>query len=210
MPKLLIAGRAGLLMAPFSGLFEHSRSVALLVSMCLQKRPGLAGELLSEDVILAAFLHDLGKVNWPEAFFVLPRRKLGKADWWLIRAHPLAGANLAREIGAPEIVVELIRQHHESPGGKGYPQMIEPHRASLLIAACDAYCACLEERPYREPPGEDEAFKEAALRAGEDLAVLVKEVAREVFGKEACGGGHRVQNKGAFQTLERRGHCGGF
>lgn len=34
--------------------------------------PGLADGIEPEDAVLAALLHDLGKANWPEVYFILP------------------------------------------------------------------------------------------------------------------------------------------
>jgi len=179
MVRELVAARAAALMCRAgNGLLNHALDVAQLVERCLSLEPGLADGVKPEDVVLAALLHDLAKANWPDAYFTLPAWKLLPHDWHVIQAHPILGANLAREVGAPEAVAELIEQHHERPGGKGYPNKIDPHPAALLIGACDAFCACLEPREYR--PGAlsmREALAEVERHAGEALARLVERAA---------------------------------
>jgi len=71
------------------------------------------------DLLMAALLHDIGKSQWPVSWHVEPKHKLGTNALTVIQAHPLVGANMAYEAGVPESVVNIIRQHHERPGGRG-------------------------------------------------------------------------------------------
>jgi hypothetical protein len=53
---------------------------------------------------------------------------------------------MAYESGVPKSVADIIRQHHERPGGKGYPYKVEPSLPALVLAACDVYAAATEIR----------------------------------------------------------------
>lgn len=176
-----IVGGAG------NNLLDHSRRVAHAVARVLQLEPDLANGLSRDEIVLAALLHDLGKVMWPREYFSVPLRLLADSDRQAMQSHPLVGADLAWRIGTPEGVVALIEQHHERPGGTGYPRRISnPHPAALLIGACDAFVACLEPRPYRSKPlSRDEALREAA-KVGLDAAVKALE-------KEHRTGGFRLE-----------------
>ncbi|MDI6908021.1 MAG: HD domain-containing protein [Thermoanaerobacterales bacterium] len=167
MPTMntLVAARAAVTLArPGDGLLRHSQRVADLVARVLEREPSLAGDLGREIVVLAAFVHDLGKAEWPAVYFATPLHQLSQRARQAIHSHPLAGANLAASLGVTPDVRALIEQHHERAGGGGYPRgLADPHPAALLIGACDAYCACLEPRPYRpEPLPEFEVLREAA------------------------------------------------
>ncbi len=176
-PLLIIVQAAELLSSSASPerLLNHSRRVASLVAQVLQRDPGLANGYSEDEIILAAFLHDLGKLYWPEEFFSKPPYLLKHADFFLMESHPLGSANLARQLGAPENVAMLIEQHHEKKGGGGYPnKLTDPDPAALVIGTCDAYAACLEPRVYRpECLSREQALKEAEkVGCARSLAIL--------------------------------------
>ena len=102
-----------------------------------------------------------------------------------MKAHPLTGAALLQEIWpqAPERSLEIIRRHHERPGGSGYPRgLAEPGWPALLVAACDVTAAMLEDRPYRHGLGLEAALGEAARFAPERIAKAVREVVVSIPG----------------------------
>ncbi|MCL6557806.1 MAG: HD domain-containing protein, partial [Firmicutes bacterium] len=130
-------------------LLAHSLATARLVEKVIPHLPW--GGYASPAILLAgAFLHDAGKITWPTELFT--KYPLEVHDWGLVRAHPVAGANLVRELwpGVPEQVVEIILQHHERPGGKGYPRGVEPGYPALVVAACEVADAMTHDRGYRE------------------------------------------------------------
>ncbi len=125
--------------------------------------PGMLSQQEERDLLMAALLHDIGKSLWPDNWHVDPKYKLGTHTITVMQAHPLVGANMAYEAGVPESVVNIIRQHHERPGGKGYPYKVEPSLPALVLAACDVYAAATENRAYRKRPlSHQEALLEVA------------------------------------------------
>lgn len=124
----------------------HCRRVALLVVE--------AAKILRlkshEEMGLAAYLHDIGKTTFPPELF--EKNPLEQSDWSLIKAHPIIGAKYIVEKfpELPQIVQNMVRGHHERPGGSGYPDGInEPGIETMLLAACDVYDAMTNERSYR-------------------------------------------------------------
>ncbi|SHF16365.1 HD domain-containing protein [Desulforamulus putei DSM 12395] len=98
----------------------------------------------------AAFLHDLGKTTWPEELFwrtpILPH------EWNIIKTHPLQSEKIILENwpDVPRDILRLVCQHHERPGGRGYPHGIyDPPLDVLVLAACDVYTAMVAKRDYR-------------------------------------------------------------
>ncbi|MBO8128929.1 MAG: HD domain-containing protein [Peptococcaceae bacterium] len=182
----LIVRAANRIAATGNGLLDHSCRVAILVADVLEREPGLAEGIELRDVMLAAFLHDLDKTNWPEDYFTKPHYLLSHGDHSVIQAHPLIGAGLAQELGVTEIIRVLIEQHHEHRNGNGYPRKLaDPHPAALLIGACDAYAACLEPRVYRpEPLPVFEALREAS-KVGCEVTVRILEKLGEDYRKVA-------------------------
>lgn len=149
---------------PRTDLLEHSCKVAETVSAVLEMKPELCFGINRNELIMAAFLHDISKTWWPPRYFESPLHLLSKSDQGLINTHPISSGIEAKKLNASETVVSLIEQHHERRDGNGYPKKILiPHQAALLIGACDAYCACIEPRSYRpEPLPVYEALREAA------------------------------------------------
>lgn len=144
-------------------VLEHSLHVFLTMRNLLSALPeGTLSRQQERDLLAAALLHDIGKAMWPQDWHEKPLYLLGPGVATVMRAHPLQGANALRGAGIPEEIACLVREHHERPGGKGYPLGVEPSFASLVLAACDVFAACLEKRAYR--PGGGSCGVEETLR----------------------------------------------
>jgi len=167
------------------GLLYHSHRVRRLVAEILRRAPRFAAGLDTTTVIHAAFLHDLGKSCWPSRYFELPYHELSPRDHAIMRSHPTRGSQMAAAYGCGEEVCLLIAQHHERPGGAGYPRkLVDPHPAALLIGAADAFCACLEPRPYRpDPLPLFEALREAA-KVLPEVVPLIKDIGKDFIVKD--------------------------
>ena len=67
--------------------------------------------------------------------------------------HPFQSYKIIyRELKCFEGVAQISLQHHESWNGEGYPKGISKTAIELearIIAAADAFCAMVSERPYR-------------------------------------------------------------
>lgn len=134
-------------------LISHSLKTAHLCWEALQFLPKGYIELSPGEIYLAGLLHDIGKTTWPPEMFSKPKYCLTLADRLLMDGHSTEGARIAKEL-FPELsesVIEAIATHHERPGGKGYPKgKNKLKNEALLLAACDVFCACTEERKYRK------------------------------------------------------------
>lgn len=135
-------------------LNEHSLHVFFKMYELLPRMPqGSLSRQQERDLLVAALLHDIGKSNWLEEWHTEPIYLLPQSAPTVMRMHPLQGANILSEAGVGEDVVRLVREHHERPRGSGYPMRAEPGFASLVLAACDVFAACTEEREYRQQDG---------------------------------------------------------
>jgi HD-GYP domain-containing protein (c-di-GMP phosphodiesterase class II) len=100
---------------------------------------------------LAAQLHDVGKLAVDESILQKPG-PLTAEEWEIVREHPAAGAAVLAEIPGLEDAARMVRAHHERFDGFGYPDGLRGEEIPLggrILAACDAYRAMVEERPYR-------------------------------------------------------------
>jgi putative two-component system response regulator len=103
------------------------------------------------NLMLAGFLHDLGKVGVPDAV-LLKRGPLDPSERQRIRTHPIIGAELVQALRSLDGVRPIIRHHHERMDGTGYPDALADVAIPLgarIMAVVDVYDALRTARPYK-------------------------------------------------------------
>ncbi len=142
-------------------IFAHSEQVAREL---LPFAP--AGQ--EEAWYWAGLLHDVGKVTLPSGI-LQKRGALSRAEMEIMRQHPLSGAAILEQIGAPPAVVQAAKFHHERWDGDGYPHDMRRRRVPLVarvLAVADVYNALISDRPYRRAFTLDQARLEIERNAG--------------------------------------------
>jgi hypothetical protein len=117
----------------------------------------------------AALIHDIGKLEIPEAILNKPAG-LSDEEWALVRRHPLDGARLARplECWLGEWFAG-IAHHHERWDGSGYPMGLTGEKISAsgrVIAVVDSFETMTSARAYKAARSTMDARTELALCAG--------------------------------------------
>ncbi len=132
---------------PYTG--GHSRRVA---DYCagIFRQLGLVGPEV-ELIIAAARVHDIGKIGVPDHILNKPD-KLTAEERAIMETHPDRGADLL--LRYPDFLrgVEIVRHHHESWNGTGYPSKLAGYAipfGARVIAVADSYDAMTSDRPYR-------------------------------------------------------------
>jgi HD-GYP domain-containing protein (c-di-GMP phosphodiesterase class II)/DNA-binding CsgD family transcriptional regulator len=145
---------------------EHSRAVVRLAVRVGQRLGMDALELIELD--LAARLHDIGKIRVPGDILRKPG-PLDADERQVIELHPTWSVELAGRIPGLQAVAAIIGFHHERADGSGYPKGLAGDRiplASSIVAACDAYGAMTEHRPYREALSASRTLAELGRASG--------------------------------------------
>lgn len=97
-----------------------------------------------------------------------------------IRAHPAESARILREAGLDdEDWLQAVEQHHERPGGSGYPAGLEePTEMSQLLRFVDIFVAKHSRRTGRTPVPAHQAARDLFLEANGDpmVRLLIKEL----------------------------------
>ncbi|MHB8883349.1 MAG: HD domain-containing phosphohydrolase [Thermodesulfovibrionales bacterium] len=105
------------------------------------------------DVInFGGYLHDIGKIGVRDTVLLNPGR-LTSDELEEIKLHPVIGDNIIKPIKFFPRERELIRSHHESFDGRGYPDGLEGYNIPLIvriIKVADTYDAMTSSRPYRK------------------------------------------------------------
>ena len=166
----------------------HTWRVVLYLRAMLENR-GISGRELVEATHAAA-LHDIGKIDIPDRILKKPGR-LTKEEFEVIQQHTITG--YARMIAMDvdeEVILDLIKYHHERLDGSGYPMHLQGEEIPKIardFAVIDTFDALTSHRPYRHDVGPD-----AAERA---LGILV----------EAKGTKYDPESVDLFESLYRTG-----
>ena len=112
---------------------------------------------------LCARFHDIGKIGVPDAV-LLKSGRLNAEEWAQMREHPVLGQRIfaATGLSIAAEVGDVIRHHHESFDGSGYPDGLTGDRIPLLsriLLVVDAYDAMTSSRPYHPARSHNEAMK---------------------------------------------------
>jgi len=136
----------------------------------------------------AGVVHDIGKVAVPDHVLLKPG-PLTAEERALIERHPVVGEGICAPLKSFQLVLPIIRHHHEKLNGTGYPDGLKGDAIPMtarVLQIVDVYDALIAARPYKK-----------AMRPSEALAVMEQEVGRgwwdpEVFAvfleMLGCGG----------------------
>jgi putative nucleotidyltransferase with HDIG domain len=116
----------------------------------------------------AALLHDLGKLAVPEHILNKPA-KLTPAEFDQMKLHASIGASMLSGIAFPFPVAPIVRHHHESWDGTGYPDGLRGTAIPLgarILAVVDCYDALTSDRPYRRRLTSADAVDMIRARSG--------------------------------------------
>jgi putative nucleotidyltransferase with HDIG domain len=90
----------------------------------------------------AALCHDIGKIAVPPDLLSMPTHTLKKNEREIIKRHTVAGYEILRKINGFDEIAEIVRHHHESFSGQGYPDKlaaIDIPLGSRIIAVADMF-----------------------------------------------------------------------
>ncbi len=153
-----IGSLAGALDAKDQYTRGHSQAVAnyaVALSHALDLEPREV-----EQIRLAAFLHDIGKIGIPENI-LCKAGPLNEKEWDIMKRHPVIGA---RQILAPvtalKEILPMVEHHHENWDGTGYPAGLQSETIPLgarIVSIVDAFHGLTSDRSYRKALPIDQA-----------------------------------------------------
>ena len=135
------------------------------------------------DLVLAAQMHDIGKIGLPPHILTKPG-KLTDQEFSQIRLHPGKGWEIVRRLKGLDSVSTVIRHHHERFDGSGYPDRLAGEAIPLesrIISVADTFDALTSERPYRRELSIAEAEAELSRVAGSQLDPACVEIFLELL-----------------------------
>src|SRR6266545_4475359 len=120
-------------------------------TLALARELGVTDEDTLCGLEAAALLHDTGKIAVPEHILNKPGR-LTVAEFEKMKLHAPIGAEILSAIDFPYPVVPIVRHHHESWNGTGYPDRIAGEAIPIgarILSVVDCFDALTSDRPYR-------------------------------------------------------------
>ncbi|MCK5800669.1 MAG: response regulator [Deltaproteobacteria bacterium] len=144
----------------------HSERVSLYSRMIAEAMDLSPQEI--ETVVLAARIHDIGKIGIPTDMLNKPGA-LTPDEIAVFREHPGKGRRILQPVPFLRDLVDGAYTHHESWDGSGYPQGLAGKDIPWLgriIAVADAFDAMTSDRAYRKALPHEAAVGELTRGAG--------------------------------------------
>lgn len=160
---------------------QHSRRVSGLSRLLAE-----ALELSPDHCDLIALggrLHDIGKIGTPDAILDKPAA-LTTAEFDVIKQHPALGDELIAPIKDLAEVRPMIRWHHETLDGRGYPDGLPGRDVPLeawVVKTADYWEAITSQRPYRAPMPLDKAVRVLRGESGSRIPAHIVETFLEAI-----------------------------
>ncbi|MDE6737172.1 MAG: HD-GYP domain-containing protein, partial [Treponemataceae bacterium] len=156
----------------------HIRRTAAYVEKIARelKRQGAYPDILTDayvqNMVVAAPLHDIGKIHIPDAVLQKPGR-LTEEEFAVMKTHAEAGQRLIAyaktELGESaylSMAEEMAVYHHEWWDGRGYPRGCKGEEIPLcarIMAVADVFDALTSRRCYKDAMPLEKAY--AIIRA---------------------------------------------
>jgi hypothetical protein len=152
-----------------------------VISEGIGRRLGLSEQKL-EDLVVAARLHDIGKVGVPLRILEKPG-SLNRDEWEVVRRHTTVGEQILLAVPELRSAARLVRHSHERWDGEGYSDALageEIPLGSRIVFCADAFHAIRSDRPYRLGRTAAEALAEIRACAGTQFDPEVVEALEEL------------------------------
>ncbi len=121
-----------------------------------------------QDMVVAAPLHDIGKIHIPDAILNKPGR-LTEEEFTIMKTHTEVGRDLLKNtVGYMgnsnylNIAIDMAAYHHEWCNGKGYPEGLTRDEIPLcakIMAVADVFDALISKRCYKESMPVEKAYE---------------------------------------------------
>jgi putative nucleotidyltransferase with HDIG domain len=171
----------------------HSDRVAS-IAVLLAKKLGCSDKDL-QTIYLSGLLHDIGKIGIDD--HVLRKAgKLTQAEYEHIKMHAEIGYRILKDLKQLDQVLPVVRHHHESWDGSGYPFGLAGEEIPFfarIVAVADACDAMSSDRPYRK--GMDDERIDAILHEGAGSQWDPRVVEAFFAAREEIRGIGRAQNE---------------
>ncbi|HER23864.1 MAG TPA: GAF domain-containing protein [Candidatus Atribacteria bacterium] len=136
------------------------------------------------NLYYSALLHDLGKIKLSRNIDIGFKEK---ENYHLIHSdislHPIAGANMLKQINLFKDIVPIVKHHHENYDGTGFPDGLRGEEiplSSRIIAVVEDYTKILYNAPIESYHEKEKAVNELLSLAGKKYDPKVINALKEI------------------------------
>jgi HD-GYP domain-containing protein (c-di-GMP phosphodiesterase class II) len=142
-------------------IFSHAVQVAALSLLVHEKLFEVAPDEMV-DVGVGSLIHDYG-MTFITSEVLEKNDALSDVEYYKVKQHTQKGYEYLKQSGNySEIVLNIVRYHHERYDGNGYPTGLKGDsipRRGQVAAICDVYSALIMDRAHRKAVPHAEAIK---------------------------------------------------
>lgn len=142
-------------------IFAHSVQVTALTLLVHERLFDLAADEVI-DVGIGSLIHDYG-MTFITSEVLEKNDALSDIEYYKVKQHTQKGYEyLKRHGNYSEVVLNIVRFHHERYDGNGYPTGAKGDdipRSAQVAALCDVYSALIMDRAHRKANSHGDAIK---------------------------------------------------
>ena len=175
---------------------EHIKRTKKYVSILVNKMRedpkynNILNDKMTENIINAAPLHDIGKIAVSDLILCKPG-KLTDEEFDKMKIHTTKGGEIIKSIlndlGDKDflnVAYDVAMYHHEKWNGRGYPEGKKEEEIPLparIMAIADVFDALVAERVYKKPMPVDDAINIIIKDAGTHFDPNIVEIFKTVL-----------------------------
>ncbi len=165
---------------------QHSVGVATN-AIILAKKMGIEDEVSLIEVGVGGLLHDIGKTKVKKEI-INKKGPLDEEEWGEMRQHALLGYEMIKD--NPNIGTRAklaILQHHEEPGGTGYPIGLSGNQIDIfaqIVCLADIYNALTTDRSYSSARSPYDAFQLIKSKLSHKIDPKLFEALVKIYGHQ--------------------------
>ena len=168
--KKIVLGMAEMIENRDNNTGGHVKRTSEIISILVdevRKHPNVKiDDQMAEDIVRAAPMHDLGKLQIDSSILCKPGR-LTDEEYAIMKTHSVTSGEMVKillldveEKHFVDTAYNVARYHHERWDGKGYPDGLVGSMIPIearIMAVADVYDALVSKRCYKEAMSFDEA-----------------------------------------------------
>jgi len=152
---------------------SHAEKIAAICDSIAEK---FSMAIVDRKLLMqAALIHDIGEAAMNRDY-IQAKRELTVDERLDLQRHPVIGEQEAAKLKLNRAVQLLVRWHHESWDGSGYPDALEGNEiplASRILSVADTFCSLTAVRTFRSACTLEEAKRQLILLSGLDFDPIV-------------------------------------